>query len=89
MSKTQAEELLIPIGGQILVQPKTTHIPDLQNDTSNKIYEFRASLKVKKQFVTTTINEAEKTKGKLEKKIAEQETRLDSYDIQARVLTMK
>ena len=89
MSKTQVEESSIPIGGQILVQPKTSHIPDLQNETSFKIYELKATLKVKKKFLTETINEADKEKGKLEKKLGEQETRLDSYDIQARVLTMK
>ena len=89
MNKTQVGELDIPIGGQILSQPKTTHIPDLKNDTSNKIYELRASLKVKKQYVTATINDAEKTKGKLELKMVEQETRPDSYGIQAIVLTLK
>ena len=89
MNKTQVEELDIPIGGQMLSQPKTQHIPDLKNETSNKIYELRASLKVKKQYVTATINDAEKTKGKLDLKMVEQETRPDSYGIQAIVLTLK
>ena len=79
MSTKQVEESSIPIGGQLLVQPKTTHIPELQNETSFKIYELKATLKVKKKFLTETINEADKEKGKLEKKLGAQETRLDSY----------
>ena len=72
-----------------MVQPKTTYIPELQNETSFNIYKLKATLKVKKKFLTKTINEADKEKGKLEKMLGTQETRLDSYEVLASVLTMK
>ena len=45
MSLIQVEERDAAIGGQIMSQPITHHIPDLNNATSDKIYELRGSLR--------------------------------------------
>ena len=94
MSKDQVGESTIPIGPPImdeplLVQPKTTHIPDLKNETSLSIIKLKATLKVKKRVLTATVNEAAEIKRKLVKKLDEGELRLDSYEAQASVLIMK
>ena len=94
MDKDEAGEATLPIGPPIineplLVQPKTTHIPDLNNETSLSIIKLKATMRVKKRVLTATVNEAVEIKRKLVKKLDEGELRLDSYEAQASVLIMK
>ena len=69
MDKDEAGEATLPIGPPIineplLVQPKTTHIPDLNNETSLRIIKLKATLRVKKKVLTATVNEAVEIKRK-------------------------
>ena len=89
MDQTQVEEREDAIGGTILVQPIKHHIPDLNDATSDRIYELRGSLKTKKCFVTRTLKDAKSTKVKLDAELAKIGIQPNTYGIQAFVNSLK